>query len=223
MISDNFKDTNEYSVYSQIKELYELISEKQKEWYAKSKFTCPSNCGECCRNFEPDLLESEALFMAIWLLENRREVADQVEQGNFPFPQNNGCPFWDEHNSYHCTIYEGRAFICRFFGASAFHSKTGETVFKPCKLYPSNELEKFSPPVFHKQYSESEILNQFGAIPIVMSDIMQRAIQINPANTKTKLLREILPQMISKVKWIMSMSDEPDPFNTTDTPEKNAS
>lgn len=223
MLSENFKNTNEYSIYMQVKELYELISEKQKDWYQKSKFTCPSGCGECCRNFEPDLLECEAIFMAIWLLENRPEVAFQIEQGIFPFPENNGCPFWDEHNDYHCTIYEGRAFICRFFGASAFHSKTGETVFKPCKLYPASELEKFSPPILHKQYSESEILKQFSVIPIVMSDIMQRAIQIAPEKTKTTLLREILPQTISKIRWIMAMCDKPDPFNSPDTPEKIAS
>ena len=120
--------------------LYFRIDDAQKIWYEKSGFTCVKSCGECCRNFEPDLLECEALYMAAWLLENQKEVADDIMDGKFPFPENTGCPFWNEHNDYHCTIYGGRPFICRFFGGCGSTDKEKKTVFKPCKFYPTEIL-----------------------------------------------------------------------------------
>ena len=70
----------------------------------------------------PAFMACETLFMAAWLLENRAEAAEKVLQGDFSFPQNRGCPFWDEHSDYHCTIYGGRPeagtfsfLVCRSF------------------------------------------------------------------------------------------------------------
>ena len=106
-------DTQIYSIFKQVESVYQKIQIAQADWYEKSQFFCPEGCGECCRNFEPDLLECEAAFMAVWLLQNQKETAQKVMEGEFPFMNNNGCPFWNENSSYHCSIYEGRGFICR--------------------------------------------------------------------------------------------------------------
>lgn len=205
-ILQKLKGTREEEIILQMHEHYTKISEAQGEWYTKSGFTCPQGCGECCRNFEPDLLDCEATYMAAWLLENQPEVAEKVSQGEFPFPQNNGCLFWDEHNDYHCTIYNGRAFICRLFGASGSRSKEGKTVFKPCKFYPAEILAEHKPPLSHRQYSKSEVQEIFGVLPPVMSDFMESAVSLNPDNHETKLIREILPQAINHLKWICSFA-----------------
>lgn len=188
-----------------MEEAYKRISFEQEQWFQKSRFTCPEGCGSCCHNFEPDLLECEALYMAAWLLENQSETAEKVGQGIFPFDNGKTCPFYNPDNPYHCSIYEGRPFVCRLFGASGTKGKTGETVFKPCKFYPLKELEKRNPPLAHRQYSEEEVKSIFGILPPVMSDMMESAVSINPENHDTVIIREILPAAIQRLKWIISM------------------
>ena len=117
------------------------------------------------------------------------------------------CPFWDKNSPYHCTIYGGRAFICRLFGASASKSKHGKAVFKPCKFYPVQLLEKHKPPLAHRQYSDSEFMEFFGSYPPNTTDFMEAAISLNPDNHSTSLIRDILPSAINKLLWISSMNN----------------
>lgn len=200
-------DTREAEILTQMEESYQIVNVKQAEWYEKSRFFCSEGCGECCRNFEPDLLESEAIYMAAWLIENQPEVAAALAEGDFPLPREKGCQFWDEKKTYHCTIYGGRPFICRFFGACGSRSKTGELVFKPCKFYPESKLAAYKVPLAHKQYSQAETLEIFSTLPPVMSDLMESAVSINPENKSTKLIRDILPETIRRLQWIISLNN----------------
>lgn len=199
--------THEEEILAQTQKLYSSIADTQTQWYKETGFTCPQGCGECCRNFEPDLLDCEALYMAAWLIENQSEVADKILEGNFPFPENKGCPFWDEQKEYHCTIYDGRPFICRFFGACGSKNKEGRPVFKPCKFYPAQLLQAHKPPLSHRQYSEKEILEIFGTLPPVTTDIMEAAVSLNPDNQTTEALRSILPKFIKHLRWISSLEE----------------
>ena len=206
-ILQKLKETHEEEILQRMHTLYSKIADTQAQWYKESGFTCPQGCGECCRNFEPDLLDCEALYMAAWLIENQSEVADTILEGEFPFPENKGCPFWDEKKEYHCTIYGGRPFICRFFGACGSKNKDGKPVFKPCKFYPAEILQAHKPPLFHRQYSEQDMLEIFGTLPIVTTDIMEEAVSLNPDNQTTKLLRDILPGFIKHLRWICSIKE----------------
>ena len=205
-ILKQLEGTREKEILLQTQELYSRIASTQDDWYEKSGFTCPQGCGECCRNFEPDLLDCEAIFMAAWLLENQMEIADKVAENDFPYPQNKGCPFWNEQAEYHCTIYGGRPFICRFFGACGSWGKNEKLVFKPCKFYPAEILAAHKPPLEHRQYSDAEVMQIFGTLPPVTTDIMESAVSLNPDNQSTQLLREILPKAINHLKWICSMA-----------------
>ena len=206
-ILTKLQGTREEEILRAVQENYKKIAETQSDWYNKSAFTCPDGCGECCRNFEPDLLDCEASFMAAWLLENQNETAEKVSQGIFPYPDNKGCPFWNENAEYHCTIYGGRSFICRFFGACGSKSKDGSLAFKPCKFYPAEKLAQNKPPLAHRQYSQAEVQELFGTLPPVMSDYMENVISLNPENHESRLIREILPEAINHLKWICSMLD----------------
>ena len=84
-ILEKLEGTSVHDVLINMEEAYQRINEEQGEWYEKTKFTCPSGCGQCCENFEPDLFECEALYMSAWLLENQREVALNIAEGRFPF------------------------------------------------------------------------------------------------------------------------------------------
>jgi len=207
-ILSKLQGTREAEVLSQMIDSYGTISDKQKEWYEKSQFFCPDACGECCRNFEPDLLESEALYMAAWIIENKPDLAEEVREGRFPFPENKGCFFWDEKNPYHCTIYGGRPFICRLFGACGNRGKNGEIVFKTCKFYPAEKLAAWKIPLSHRQYSQQEVMEIFGNLPPVMSDLMEKAVSITPDDMKTELIHKILPDTIKRLFWIVSMNSQ---------------
>ena len=204
-ILNKLKGTREEEILQQMQALYSEIADAQAGWYEKSGFTCPQGCGECCRNFEPDLLDCEALYMAAWLLENQEEVAKLLIQGGFPYPDNKGCPFWNEKAEYHCTIYGGRPFICRFFGACASKAKDGKLVFKPCKFYPTEQLAAHKPPLAHRQYTQAEVEEIFGGLPPVMSNIMEKAISLHPEHHESRMLREILPATIKHLKWIYDL------------------
>lgn len=199
--------TREMDILSSMEDAYGNVSAAQNVWYEKSEFYCVDGCGECCRNFEPDLLESEALYMAAWLLENQPEVADSVAEGNFPLPREKACQFWDENKAYHCTIYGGRPLICRLFGACGSRAKNGETVFKPCKFYSEEKLKVWKTPLAHRQYSEREVKEIFTVLPPVMSDLSEGVVAANPENKNTELIRDILPETIRRLKWIISLKE----------------
>lgn len=198
--------TAEFDILVKTEEMYAKISNAQAKWYSESAFTCPSGCGECCRHFEPDLLECESLYLAAWLIENQYDTALKIIDGEFPFDNGKACLLFNPNSDYHCSVYNERAFICRLFGASGFKNKEGSLTWKPCKFYPIELLQKHTPPIKHVQYSKEETLALFGTIPPIMSDLTEESLSICGNSTKTYLMRDILPKTISKLLWIIDMS-----------------
>lgn len=211
--------TNLYDILVSVENDYSCIAEVQKKWYKKTNFVCPDGCGTCCINFEPDLMEAEALYMAAWLIENQLEVAKKIAQNEFPFNNGKTCPLFNEKSKYHCSIYGGRAYICRLFGASSFYSKEQRRVWKPCKHYPDKLLFMHNPPMKHMQYSEEETVEILGAFPPAMSDLLQGASSFGKDSKKTYLLREILPEQINKIFWIISMNGNDNPNGSPNAPQ----
>ena len=217
-ILEKLEGTSVHDVLINMEEAYQRINEEQGEWYEKTKFTCPSGCGQCCENFEPDLFECEALYMSAWLLENQREVALNIAEGRFPFEKPKGCQLFNPDSPYHCSIYMGRAYICRLFGACSSYSKEGEKTWKPCKFYPAAALAEHKPPLEHRQYSQEEIVKVLGAVPPAMSDLMQTALSFIPDSEHTALIRDILPATIKKLIWLIEMNGNDNPNGTPNAP-----
>ena len=205
--------TKEYDILVETERQYQCLKESQSEWYEKSRFFCPDGCGSCCHNFEPDLLECEALYMAAWLLENQNDNALKIADEVFPFDNGKTCPFFNADNSYHCSIYGGRPFVCRLFGASCSGGKNGERVWRPCRFYPESMLAKRNPPVEKRQYAEKEAEKLFSSLPPVMTDVMEQAVSVSPDSVETVLLRGLLPGTIRRLLWIFTMNG-----NDNDTP-----
>lgn len=217
-ILKKLEGTSVCEVLTKMEEAYARVATEQGKWYEKAKFTCVSECGHCCEEFEPDLFECEALYMAAWLLENQNDVAMQVAEGKFPFEKDSGCQFYNPNSSYHCSIYNGRAFICRLFGACSSYSKDGKKVWKPCKFYPSSVLAQHVPPIEHRQYNYEETLNVLGDVPPAMSDLMQTALSFIPDSERTVLIRDILPGTIRHLLWIIDMNDNDNPNGSPNAP-----
>ncbi|MBP5329381.1 MAG: YkgJ family cysteine cluster protein [Spirochaetaceae bacterium] len=217
-ILQQLQGTSAYSTLVNIENAYRRIGEEQNIWYEKTHFLCPNGCGSCCMGFEPDLFEGEAMYMAAWLLENRYETAVKITHSEFPF--NNGkktCPLFDEDSAFHCSAYHGRPFVCRLFGASSFRGKNGGKLWRPCKFYPEEKLSAYKPPLEKRSYSESETINAIGAIPPLMCDLTENAFSAD-STAQTTLLRRILPDMINKLLWLISMNDNDTPNGTPSSP-----
>ncbi|MCQ2591292.1 MAG: YkgJ family cysteine cluster protein [Treponema sp.] len=211
-------DTEEAEIIGFIHKSYQELNESQNQWLEKSDFHCIDGCGCCCHNFEPDLLEGEVLYMAAWIIANNQYLADalaftdtqrlfslEAESDNSDITDKT-CIFYNPNNAFHCSIYEGRPFICRLFGASASKDKHGEVCWKPCKFYPAKTLENFKTPLNHRQYSKQELIDIFGTIPPIMSNVMENVIGRYPGRTPTKALRTILPETIKKIYWLISLN-----------------
>jgi Fe-S-cluster containining protein len=206
-ILEKLNGTSVYDLLINIEEAYQRIAAEQKIWYDQTKFLCPDACGKCCQGFEPDLMEAEALYMAAWLLENQHEIAMNIADGIFPYDNGDKtCPLFNPDSPYHCSIYGGRAFICRLFGASSFHLRDGEKVWRPCRFYPDQLLAEHKPPLAKRQYSEAETKEVIGAVPPLMSDLTEE-LAASSKGEKTLLVRDVLPAMIKRILWIIDMND----------------
>ncbi|MCQ2982462.1 MAG: YkgJ family cysteine cluster protein [Treponemataceae bacterium] len=197
--------------------LYQKLSSLQQEWYRNTGFCCPDGCGSCCQGFEPDLYPSEAAFMAGWLIDNQPDTAEQLASETYqcagPGPaadtgHNHTCIFYDNDSAYHCSIYGGRPFICRLFGASSFRGKNGDTLWRPCKFYPAERLASHRPPLVRKDYKKLEVEELLGECPPVMADIMEQAVAITPDDTEPEPLREVLPAVIKKILFERQLSNQ---------------
>lgn len=204
-VLEKLEGTSVYETLLQMEAAYERIAKEQKEWYTAATFYCPEGCGSCCEGFEPDLMEGEALYMAAWLIENQNDIALQIAQNKFPFDKGKTCPLFNPDSPYHCSIYNGRAFICRLFGASSFRSRNGDKSWRPCKFYPDEILAAHKPPLAKRQYSEAETMQVLGAVPPLMSDFTE-AIAAS-ASGETELIRDILPSTIRRLLWLINMND----------------
>lgn len=217
-VLEKLEGTSIYDVLVQIENDYGNIAAVQHEWYVKTDFTCPDGCGKCCINFEPDLMEAEALYMAAWIIEHQPEVALKLADNQFPFDNGKTCPMYNPDSGYHCSIYGGRAFICRLFGASSFYSKQHQMEWRPCKHYPETLLKVHNPPLEHKKYNAEETTQKLGAIPPAMSDLLESSSSFGTDSKKTILLREILPVAVRKIMWIINMNGNDNPNGSPNAP-----
>lgn len=216
-----FRGTQIFDILNGLHNVYTDIENAQIQWKKASPMNCPEGCGTCCHDFEPDVLESEALYMAAWMLVNQKEKAELIMEGNY-IPHrffsdtalsNEGCFLFNPDDPYHCTVYEGRALICRLFGYSGDLDKNGKHRWKPCKFYQGllkNNLEK-------RQYSEEELSALCGDLPPVMSQAMSQALSLTPEDPKTYPLREALPAALLKLKLILRFLG-PDPSTPNPAP-----
>lgn len=202
------KGTQVFNILCEIEKSYKNLEKEQKKWYKKSQFFCPKACGKCCHNFEPDILESEALYMAAWLIQNQYQNALKISNNIFPYKNASTCPFFDFKNPHHCSIYGGRAYICRLFGASCSSSKTQEKVWKPCKFISTEKLKEYNPNLEHKEYKETEAKQILKELPPLMSEKMAQALSFTPNNEKTILIHNILPETISKLLWLIELKNK---------------
>jgi len=217
--SDIVRGTRIQEVIEALDAVYRDIDFAQADWKAASPFQCPDGCGACCVDFEPDVLECEALYLAAWMLVHQRDRAMSLADGSFVSPRDDaadGCRLFDPNSPYHCTVYGGRCLICRLFGYTGDRGKDGSPRWKPCKFLPLSEAA-FGPNP-HRQYPAAELRDRFGAAPPVMGDIAAQVAAIEPDGQARFPLREALPAAIRRILMVQRFTFMPDP-NPEPNPE----
>ena len=205
-IIEKIAGTYESEIIREMDCIYKKIAEDEEAWQNACKFHCADGCGQCCVNFEPEIFDSEALFLAAWLLDNQAETAFALIDGTFSAKPRNSdqeCIFFNKDSPYHCTVYNGRCCICRLFGFSGDRGKDGKKRFKPCRFYPESQEPM---PFSRRQYTESELTELFGALPPAMSDIMENVISLTPETPLPRPLRETLPLAIRRILFLSQFS-----------------
>lgn len=218
------KNTQIYDAINKLHKVYGYIEKKQQTWKKVSPMQCPQGCGSCCVDFEPDVLEVEALYMGAWLLQHDKSRAEEIAEGSFFSSHKDrhpsGCFLFNPDSEFHCTVYEGRALICRLFGYCGDTGKDGKIRWKPCKMLAEGLLQNG---FIKRQYTEDELLSLTGALPPVMSSFLYQAIAILPEDTgRTIPLSEALPKAIRKLQLIMSFINPTEPESPNDTPTPSA-
>ncbi len=222
---DSLNGTKESAVISRMGDVYKSIEKGQSDWKKSGGSFCPDGCGNCCVDFEPDVTEGEAIYLAWWLLRNKPETAQAIANGTYISPRGenpSGCILFEPDSPFHCTVYDGRCLICRIFGFSGDTGKDGKKRWKPCKFIPEDLLK--AKKLEHRQYFEEELMELFGILPPSMAELVQQALSVCPGGeSETEPLRHVLPLTIRKLMFIIALNGgDNDDDNPNDTPTPNA-
>lgn len=211
--TESFKTTKTASMILLLDKVYTEIEEAEKKWMKSCPIHCIDGCGMCCVHFEPEIYEVEALYLAAWLLYHQKDRAMQILQNQFNenvLDKEKGCLLFDIDNPYHCTVYGGRALICRLFGYSGDRGKDFTVRWRPCKYLVSVDEKLSSSKI--KNYSQSDLIENFGVLPPVMSDFASRILCFMTESSLTvESIRVALPKAISKILMLQKYSSDFEP------------
>ncbi|QQO09981.1 YkgJ family cysteine cluster protein [Breznakiella homolactica] len=170
--------------------IYRRIDEAQRQWITASPFRCPSGCGECCRTFEPAILEVEALLLASWIVCSGTVL--------HPYPADRtGCVYHNASSAYQCPVYPARPLICRLFAFSGDRGKNNIIRYKPCKYMQQVE---------HRTMEEPELQWRYHTLPPVMADLAREADFLLPDSAGDTIpLREALPPALDKIRFLLHL------------------
>lgn len=174
--------------------VYERIEAAQSSWIAASPYRCPDGCGSCCDEFEPELLDVEALYLAAWMLRNEpRRLDDLVRNAD-----RGGCVLADADGCWHCTVYAGRPLVCRLFAYSGDRAKDGSVRFRPCSRMTV---------VGARSLDEAGLLETYGVLPPAMGDLAAEASFLMPGSSGERTpLRDALPLAAGKIRMLTDLS-----------------
>jgi len=206
-IIEKCRGTKLYDTLTEIETLYADIDKWQASWKEKTPAPCPDGCGHCCENFEPEVYEAEALYLAAWLIEHQQARAHSLSLWTEKSIRTAGCFLFDPHNAYHCTVYGRRCLICRLFAYSGVRGKDARLKWKPCKFIPTGETALVN--WQHREYDEAELYQHFKTLPPDMANASVRLLALHPEDTVPRPLREALPSAIKKIKLILYFLSPP--------------
>ena len=116
----------------ELEEIYADLDRRAALFARQANLSCPKGCGTCCCDFEPDITDTEAAYVALYLLTKAPALIDRLTA----VVLQQSCVFYEPGGIYHCSIYGVRPLVCRAFGFAASTEKKGRPHFAGCKLMP---------------------------------------------------------------------------------------
>lgn len=113
--------------------IYEKLDQSISEFTAVHDIHCKKGCGECCEHFVPDITEAEANYLALYIIESKREEEVMNRFLEFSEETKGPCPLYNADSGFHCSVYNARPLICRLFGSSCFVNKEDKPIFRHCR------------------------------------------------------------------------------------------
>lgn len=185
--------------------LYQRADAAVARFVEVSGVSCPHGCGSCCEGFVPELLPLEAAYIATFIASTDKGRAFSLAASGLEARARDdgrvGCPLYADDRDYHCTVYEARPLICRMFAFSATRDKSGKPTFSVCKKGLSAKSVRTA--------SGDSLIEIFGAMPPVMSDMGSELVSIDPdSSVDRKALPQALTEALSRVLFLVGMKDD---------------
>ncbi|MBN1685689.1 MAG: YkgJ family cysteine cluster protein [Spirochaetales bacterium] len=124
--------TPAHHLFHELEEIYADLDRRTAAFARQVNLSCPKGCGTCCENFEPDITDIEATYVAVHLIIEAPALIDRLTA----VALQQACVFYEPEGAYHCSIYDARPLICRAFGFSASSQKNGLSHFAGCRHMP---------------------------------------------------------------------------------------
>ena len=178
-----------------LQEIYADLDDRTASFSRRAELRCPEGCGTCCSNFEPDITNIEAKYVALHLLTKAPSLIDALTG----LALRQGCVFYDPDGLYHCTIYAVRPLVCRAFGFSSSAGKDGRPYFAGCKWMPGAKSSASSP---GESVYAPPVMTSFGVRVSVLS-----------TGTQTAMRAEVL-RALTSLSLSLRLSSSPDSDRT---------
>lgn len=184
-----FAGTSCYERLKNTQRFYDYVDISLDAFVSEENIYCPTGCGSCCQNYNPDLSVSEAEYIACYLLQENRvdEFHDRVEKAEKYGISH--CPMYNGDCAYHCSIYPARGLVCRLFGSACSKDKNGDVHYPSCKW--SDEM---SGDIVASEYQNPPIGSNFG-LELEM---------INAGELGTEPLYKAVEKAIIKLQMILN-------------------
>lgn len=114
-----------------VQKLYDEWERQIQNFKKETQLNCLSNCGKCCKQFEPYISLLDAIVVIDYIKKNEELWTQYLH-----YKHNNSqpiCPFYHEDREYRCGIYYKRPTICRLFSYSC--NQNGQ--YAPCSQIQS--------------------------------------------------------------------------------------
>ena len=113
-----------------VNQLYNRLDLRTHLFASEYGITCPSGCGSCCQNYEPEISSAEANYAAAWIIKSNAGLSSLFKN----ISERKTCIFFNPQSPDHCMIYNARPLMCRAFGFSGVKDKYGNHKYKTCGL-----------------------------------------------------------------------------------------
>lgn len=179
--------------------IYEKLDQAISEFLSCYDIHCKSGCGTCCEHFVPDITEAEANYLALYIIENKREEEVLGRFLDFSEDKKGPCPLYNKDSAFHCSVYQARPLICRLFGSTCFVNKEDKPIFRHCKWNDN-----------HKDLSSSDITTE---VP-VMGKYGLAVENVIANHSDTRLLPDAVTRAIFKMSLLIRYNNGGNDDNT---------